>query len=135
VDLSSQHYSTIRKLNKHPKSTWFWFHCASRLISILSSLISHSPDPEVVCTAVRTVNPISAFQDFLAFFETVAYTPEGEHLVVVVMRLMRHVQSLLCLLATPFVGASAASNTNYLSLLKEYGRPCEETVPCDQGVY
>ncbi|KAF8515992.1 hypothetical protein BU17DRAFT_93087 [Hysterangium stoloniferum] len=96
------------------------FSCLASTIKTITSLIAASPDPAFSCREIQAENVVNAFVDFFSNFDLLDFRghPDdfGDY-----SRLKSDSHSLLLLIANPFVGLSALSNSHCISILEDNG--------------
>jgi hypothetical protein len=102
------------------------------IIMITLRLIAGSSDPESACTTVRSLDTLAILVCLLPHCETMRGPINDTSLLNRPQSLVFLAHSFLCVVATPFIGVSVASNSNVASVLKTYGWTEEVSAPSIQ---
>jgi hypothetical protein len=94
-------------------------------IALTLKLIAGSSDLEFTCTTVCPLNTVTILTRLLSHFDAMRGSIKDSFLLEYHDRLDLTARSFLCVVATPFTGVSVASNSNVVSVLKNYGWPRE----------
>jgi len=104
---------------------WSLLSSNSTAIRLILRFIARSPNLAYACAIVRSGNFMDILVGAILRCDVIKHSTREIVVVFECRTLSNDVNSLLSLIATPFVGLSGLENTHCLSVLKKYGWPGE----------